>query len=574
MEPITQNDLDKIQLYAGQTPSKTAHDELANIYSKLEYLCEKIGSKGFEYSIRKDPRKQAGRGKFVFQDYQWARIYPKGMMGSCKDYFAYIVGLSDSLHFHLMGVGDYQSNPLSTKASNTCWTDLDIDHFNYEEIAEKFKEFDKKHRKLFIDTGAGLGVSECIKIKEELFMEELIKLLLQKGQIVLQGPPGTGKTYTAKDIAEELIFESISSDKKIQKSKLDESTQFKLVQFHPSYTYEDFVRGIIAESNNNQIEYLTVNRVFADFCLAASQNLKDSQKKPEDITREQWVLENFEDFKEQIQEELDESNGILELNSTVNIIGVEDDAFRYTGNVWKNQFRMKYSDIIKLYNLGIRERREIKHEKSLNSLANQHSTYFKFILDRFYAFMQGKIQPPATGAVIPKKNFILVIDEMNRANLPSVLGELIYGLEYRDEGFETMYDLDGNKQLIIPSNLFIIGTMNTADRSVGHIDYAIRRRFAFVDILPKEEPINTREGKELFRKVSELFVKTENGKVKSSDHLSPDFNYKEVQLGHSYFIGEVDKLSFRLEYEIKPILREYLKDGILMSTTEDLIESL
>ena len=404
--------------------------------------------------------------------------------------------------------------------------------------------------------------------------QKLVDLVTKNDMVFAVGPAGTGKTYTAKDVAEKLIFDDISADKNSQKIRLDASGQFKLVQFHPSYTYEDFVRGIIAESNNNQIEYLTVNRVFADFCLAAYQNLKDSLKKPEEITREQWLLENFEDFKEQIQEELDESNGILELNSTVNIIGVEDDAFRYTGNVWKNQFRMKYSDIIKLYNLGIRERREIKHEKSLNSLANQHSTYFKFILDRFYVFMQGKTQPIATVDVIQKKNFIMVIDEMNRANLPSVLGELIYGLEYRDESFDTMYDLDGNKQLIIPSNLFIIGTMNTADRSVGHIDYAIRRRFAFVDILPTEEPINTPEGKELFRKVSELFVKVENGKVKSSDHLSPDFNYKEVQLGHSYFIGEVDRLSFRMEYEIKPILREYLKDGILMSTAEDLIESL
>ena len=518
MKPITQNDLDKIELYAGQTPTKVSYKELTDIYSKLDYLCKAICKNGFEYSIRQDPRKVAG-SNITFREYQWAKIYPKGMKNSCKDYFAYVVGLSDSLHFHMMGVGDYQSHPLSTKASNTCWTELDIENFNYEEIAEKFREFDKKYRKLFIETGVGFGIAECIKIKEELFMEDIIKLLIQKGQIVLQGPPGTGKTYTAKDVAEKLIFDDISADKNSQKIRLDASGQFKLVQFHPSYTYEDFVRGIIAESNNNQIEYLTVNRVFADFCLAAYQNLKDSLKKPEEITREQWLLENFEDFKEQIQEELDESNGILELNSTVNIIGVEDDAFRYTGNVWKNQFRMKYSDIIKLYNLGIRERREIKHEKSLNSLANQHSTYFKFILDRFYVFMQGKTQPIATVDVIQKKNFIMVIDEMNRANLPSVLGELIYGLEYRDESFDTMYDLDGNKQLIIPSNLFIIGTMNTADRSVGHIDYAIRRRFAFVDILPTEEPINTPEGKELFRKVSELFVKVENGKVKF--HVNP-----------------------------------------------------
>ena len=202
MKPITQNDLDKIELYAGQTPTKVSYKELTDIYSKLDYLCKAICKNGFEYSIRQDPRKVAG-SNITFREYQWAKIYPKGMKNSCKDYFAYVVGLSDSLHFHMMGVGDYQSHPLSTKASNTCWTELDIENFNYEEIAEKFREFDKKYRKLFIETGVGFGIAECIKIKEELFMEDIIKLLIQKGQIVLQGPPGTGKTLLAKAVAGE-----------------------------------------------------------------------------------------------------------------------------------------------------------------------------------------------------------------------------------------------------------------------------------------------------------------------------------------------------------------------------------
>ena len=86
----------------------------------------------------------------------------------------------------------------------------------------------------------------------------------------------------------------------------------------------------------------------------------------------------------------------------------------------------------------------------------------------------------------PLKPYVLIIDEINRANLPAVLGELIYALEYRGEKVESMYETeeDGNV-LIIPPNLYIIGTMNTSDRSVGHIDYAIRRRFAFIELLPK-----------------------------------------------------------------------------------------
>ena len=157
------------------------------------------------------------------------------------------------------------------------------------------------------------------------------------------------------------------------------------------------------------------------------------------------------------------------------------------------------------------------------------------------------------------KNYVLIIDEINRANLSSVLGELIYALEYRGEAVESMYEVDGDNKLILPPNLYIIGTMNTADRSVGYIDYAIRRRFAFVDVLPKD--LSNEEGinfdSKLFRQVSKLF----------ETNLSPEFEKKDVQLGHSYFIDksyEGGSMNIRLEYEIKPILLEYVKDGVFI----------
>src|SRR5690606_37377413 len=123
-----------------------------------------------------------------------------------------------------------------------------------------------------------------------------------------------------------------------------------------------------------------------------------------------------------------------------------------------------------------------------------------------------------------------VIDEINRANLSSVLGELIYALEYRNEVVESIYNEEesGNK-LVLPPNLFIVGTMNTADRSVGHIDYAIRRRFAFVDVSPKnlkkEDGLNTFDDT-LFNEVSSLF----------DTFITDEFEKKDVQIGHSYFI--------------------------------------
>lgn len=200
---------------------------------------------------------------------------------------------------------------------------------------------------------------------------------------------------------------------------------------------------------------------------------------------------------------------------------------------------------------------------------NYHKWGWKFITDYFIKWANNFKR---------KKSYFLVIDEINRANLSTVLGELIYALEYRGESVESMYALDDTKEsrkIILPPNLYIIGTMNTADRSVGHIDYAIRRRFAFVSVLPKELERNF--DKNLFKAVSKLFIENYDEYINNTDTelkraktLSPEFKPEDVWLGQSYFIqkkysdGKDVPMSIRWEYEIKPILLEYIKDGILI----------
>jgi 5-methylcytosine-specific restriction protein B len=383
-------------------------------------------------------------------------------------------------------------------------------------------------------------------------VERIAEVLYYKKQIILQGPPGTGKTKLAKELAEMLIAEekldsnndvltpgiiksymkpglefpsakdgvqyvvdSVTSagvsvkaptgnlyiptfseilkaydnqvwtkigsitkgndsysaaiakyifiNRTLSSAGIENSSQFKIVQFHPSYTYEDFVRGIVAESRGLNIEYKNVNKLLGAFAQEALINWQQSQ--------------------------------------------LNDDV------------------------------KELK--------------------------------------------YVLVIDEINRANLSAVLGELIYALEYRGSVVNSVYEIGDDKgSLVLPNNLYIIGTMNTADRSVGHIDYAIRRRFAFVDVLSQDLTEDLKEDfhHELYNEVKRVF---------KDPYLSPEFQAKDVELGHSYFIqqyhhgkkaSDITKrphdFRLRIKYEILPILREYVRDGILYDTAKTVIEKI
>ena len=376
------------------------------------------------------------------------------------------------------------------------------------------------------------------------------------------------------------IYEALSS-KNIEGSEI----QFlKLIQFHPAYSYEDFVRGIVAESKGEAIEYKTKNKLLADFAAKALANYRDSRKNTEQLTEDKWILNCFSDFSDFIADEIENNNGRLLLEGTTTYLKeVEEDCFRYTGDNWNSPVgnRMHFKDILEMFKQHVKERQDIKKMDGVSGLAKQHASYFMKVLDLFYSFMKDKVRPTKEVNQIKEKNFVLIIDEINRANLPAVLGELIYALEYRGEKVESMYATteEGNT-LILPPNLYIIGTMNTSDRSVGHIDYAIRRRFAFIDVLPK-----VLEGEnfelELFKQVSALFIQNfdeyvqdNTVELKLSEHLSEEFRPEDVWLGHSYFIKGESDFTLRKKYEIVPILKEYVKDGILKQSAEPIINAL
>lgn len=352
--------------------------------------------------------------------------------------------------------------------------------------------------------------------------------------------------------------------------------QIKIIQFHPSYTYEDFVRGIVSKPNidGDGIVYEAEDKTLGAFAKLALENYVASLNKQ--ITSSETDV--FEAFIDSIKEEMVENEEHkVNITDAVYLFSADESRFKYKGDNWvahSKGLNMKFSELLKIIDSGAKERQDLKKLVDLEELTRQHATYFIKVVEKYYAFksVYKKIDEPRNN--VEQKNYVLVIDEINRANLSSVLGELIYALEYRGEPVESMYSIDGDNKLILPPNLYIIGTMNTADRSVGHIDYAIRRRFAFVDVLPKDlsQELGVKFDITLFNSVSQLF----------ETNLSSEFDKNDVQLGHSYFIDKSDEggsLDIRLKYEIAPILFEYVKDGILIGDDinqkiEDLIPSV
>lgn len=170
------------------------------------------------------------------------------------------------------------------------------------------------------------------------------------------------------------------------------------------------------------------------------------------------------------------------------------------------------------------------------------------------------------------KPYVLIIDEINRANVSKVLGELITLLEKSkrlggDDEFTVILPYSGEK-FGVPDNLYIIGTMNTADRSLGYIDYAVRRRFAFMTLESQSDVIRDyyhNEG-ELMEKEISLFTSVRD---LIKDNLNSDFDLKDIMIGHSYFLAKSgDEYKLNLEYKIRPLLEEYLRDGIIVDNGE------
>lgn len=177
----------------------------------------------------------------------------------------------------------------------------------------------------------------------------------------------------------------------------------------------------------------------------------------------------------------------------------------------------------------------------------------------------------------PEKNFVLIIDEINRGNVSKIFGELISLIEKdKREDKESIHSLTAtltysDEPFGVPANLYILGTMNTTDRSTGTLDYALRRRFVFKTMKADEQIVNAQEEEiaeialPLFSQVKEFIIKYNSG----------DMDIEDLMIGHSYFLASnVEQLQNNIEYKIKPLIKEYINDGILRMPSAKMLDDI
>ncbi|MDB4107294.1 AAA family ATPase [Bacteroidia bacterium] len=208
---------------------------------------------------------------------------------------------------------------------------------------------------------------------------------------------------------------------------------------------------------------------------------------------------------------------------------------------------MKFSDLKEFHRNNVSSRRDIKVLQTISGLANQHATYYYLVYSEILKYLPNKLeQQKVKFQPARRENYVIIIDEINRANISRVFGELITLIEpdKRSNGSIPLeVRLPSGDKFIVPSNLYIIGTMNTADKSIALLDIALRRRFEFEPMYPKYEI----EGKVI--QDVEVLNKLNTKIIETKGH--------DFQIGHAYFMDDSTNLVQRMNRKVIPLLLEY-----------------
>jgi hypothetical protein len=360
---------------------------------------------------------------------------------------------------------------------------------------------------------------------------------MQAKNIILYGPPGTGKTYNSIDKAVEIAsrdrfnLNNHTANKNIF-DELRKAGQIEFVTFHQNYSYEDFVVGISPDVTSGTLRFDKREGIFKLLAERAKQNWIATTNKKAITIDFNFVFNTF--FSKLIEEEVKEVEIPMKSKGykfKITKIDIDEGRIKFTKQSGGTAHDLLVKNLKAIY------------EGSLDYGVEGLGVYYNPLVEHLKEFAETLEPQKSTDEQL--KNFVLIIDEINRANISKVFGELITLLEddkRLGEENELKITLpNGEKEFGVPPNLYIIGTMNTADKSIALIDIALRRRFEFIAYYPEYEELNEEESA-LLRKVNEAVFKEK----KSADYL----------IGHAYFM-KGQAIEIVLQNKVVPLLMEY-----------------
>ncbi|HEF4532668.1 TPA: AAA family ATPase [Campylobacter jejuni] len=381
---------------------------------------------------------------------------------------------------------------------------------------------------------------------------------------ILYGSPGTGKTYHTIDKALEILGKNLESrdDKKAKFDEYVKKGQIVFTTFHQSYGYEEFVEGIKpridSKENSKEIEYKIKDGIFKELCEKALDNYENSILNADELNKKielKEKVENFLNWLLETNEPIGKTKGgnffVVEIDNKTIVIyseGVErfDGIFNLNLSIFMELLKCKdeFNNATEMF------------KKVFNrDYADRTHTYYFNLVKKFKAYEEKQL----AAKIENNKNndnslkpYIIIIDEINRGNLSKIFGELITLIEPskrigEKEELKVTLPYSGEK-FGVPKNVYIIGTMNTADRSITSLDTALRRRFEFVEMMPDVSKLSIDcEGINL-----QELLKAINTRI---EYLLD----REKTIGHAFFISveNLESLKKVFKNRIIPLLQEY-----------------
>lgn len=409
------------------------------------------------------------------------------------------------------------------------------------------------------------------KEREATVQEELVQpkgyrnpfssMLLESKNLIFRGAPGTGKTYLAREIAADII--SNGYEDKYDCLTDEQKQQVAFVQFHPSYDYSDFVEGLRPTTNRDgTVGFELRDGIFKKFVDCARTNYENSQKSGETIEKEATVQESMTEFFSDVEFDIDTFKTIN--GNEFTIIGVDDGHIYISipGNAMVNKLALNLDEVRKM----LESEQKFERIKDITTFFGKTFATQGYSYD-FAIYKAIKAKKSAVSKAKAKqeelKKYIFIIDEINRGEISKIFGELFFAIDpgYRGKAGEisTQYSnlhSDPDEKFYIPENVYIIGTMNDIDRSVDSFDFAMRRRFRFVELRADErlEMLASLENEELEAEAIRRMAALNKAIVEVED-LNESY-----QIGASYFL-KLKTLDFDQLWTdyLQPLLQEYIQ---------------